>query len=103
MKYSAALSLFLSCGPSAIIAAPVAQGATPALAIRGDTHQPQGQSQGQPQASPQATPQGSSATGQKAQKSGNEGLMDKIEKILKDILGGVSPNIMVACFILNLG
>jgi hypothetical protein len=29
--------------------------------------------------------------------------MDKIEKILKDILGGVSPNIMVACFILNLG
>lgn len=84
MKYSAALTLFLACGPSAIVAAPVAQGAaTPALALRGDTAPPQ------PQGSPHPVSQGSSASGQKGQQSGNEGLLDKVEKILKDILKGV--------------
>lgn len=81
MKYSTALTLFLACGPSAIMAAPVAQGATPALALRDDGPQAQ--------PSPQAAPQGSSATGQQGQQSGNEGLLDKVEKILKDVLGGV--------------
>jgi hypothetical protein len=81
MKYSTVLTLFLACGPSAIMAAPVAQDATPALALRGDGPQPQ--------ASPQTAPQGSTATGQKGQKSGNEGILDKVEKILKDVLGGV--------------
>ncbi|CRG87226.1 hypothetical protein PISL3812_04243 [Talaromyces islandicus] len=85
MKYSTALTLFLACSPSAIIAAPVAQDATPALVVRNDSPQPQGQ----PQASPQTGPQGSSATGQKGQKSGNEGILDKVEKILKDVLGGL--------------
>jgi hypothetical protein len=84
MKYSTALTLFLACGPSAIMAAPVAQAATPALALRGDGPQPQ--------ASPQVAPQGSSASGQKGQKSGNEGILDKVEKILKDVLGGVCSN-----------
>lgn len=84
MKYSTALTLFLACGPSAIMAAPVAQDATPALALRGDGPQTQ--------ASPQTAPQGSTATGQKGQKSGNEGILDKVEKILKDVLGGVCSN-----------
>lgn len=92
MKYSTALTLFLACGPSAIMAAPVAQGATPALALRGDGPQGQGQGQGQAQASPQAAPHGSSATGQQGQESGNEGVLDKVEKILKDVLGGVCPH-----------
>lgn len=77
MKYSTALTLFLACGPSAIMAAPVAQGVAPALGLRND---------GPPaQASPQAAPAGSSASGMKGQKAGNEGTLDKVKEILEDL------------------
>ncbi|KAH8702360.1 hypothetical protein BGW36DRAFT_356484 [Talaromyces proteolyticus] len=84
MKCSAIIALALACGPAAIMAAPVATSTDPTTALLAVREEG-----AQPQASSQATPQGSSAMGSQGQKSGNEGILDKVEKILKDILGGL--------------
>lgn len=74
MKYTTALTVLLAFGPATtILAAPLTQ--DPASALT---------------AGPAPAPGGSSSQGMSGSSMGNEGLLDKVEKLVKDILGGVS-------------
>lgn len=80
MKYTTALTVLLAFGPATILAAPLTQDPTSALTA--------GPAPGGAGAHPPAG--GSSSQGLSGSSSGNEGVLDKVEKILKDVLGGVS-------------
>jgi hypothetical protein len=80
MKYTTALTVFLAFGPATILAAPLTQDPTSALTA--------GPAPGGQGATPPAG--GSSSQGLSGSSMGNEGVLDKVEKILKDVLGGVS-------------
>lgn len=80
MKYSAALTLCLAFGPATILAAPLIQDPT---AVAPSPQQNGGNR-------PAAPAPSSASQGLSGQSSGNEGLLDKVEKIIKDVLGGVS-------------
>lgn len=82
MKYTTALTVLLAFGPATtILAAPLTQDPASALTA-GPAPGPGGQ------AAP--APGGSSSQGMSGSSMGNEGLLDKVEKLVKDILGGVS-------------
>ena len=82
MKYTTALTVLLAFGPAtSVLAAPLTQDPTSALTA--------GPAPGG-QASP--APGGSSSQGMSGSSMGNEGLLDKVEKIVKDVLGGVSSS-----------
>ncbi|EED18104.1 hypothetical protein TSTA_118700 [Talaromyces stipitatus ATCC 10500] len=84
MKYTTALTVLLAFGPATtILAAPVSQDPTSAL-----TGAPSGQNEGAKQPAAGPAP-GSSSQGLSGSSSGNEGLLDKVEKIVKDVLGGL--------------
>lgn len=87
MKYTTALTVLLAFGPvTTILAAPLTQ--DPASALTAGPA-PGGQDEGAKQpAGP--TPGGSSSQGMSGSSMGNEGLLDKVEKLIKDVLGGVS-------------
>ena len=100
MKYTTALAVILALGPAAnVFAAPVSQDVGSALSARtespsqGSTGSPsRGQTQGTGKAtSPVA---GSSSEGSSGASSGSEGLLDKVEAIIKDVLGGVCSSLM---------
>lgn len=100
MKYTTALAFVLACGPAAILAAPVAQGATSALTSRQEGAAPAGQSaqgpaQGSAQGPAQGATGGSASQGLSGQSSGNEGILGYVEEIVKEVLGSVS---LFICF-----
>jgi hypothetical protein len=81
MKYTTALTVLLAFGPATtILAAPLTQDPGSALTA--------GPAPSGGQAAP--APGGSSSQGMSGSSTGNEGLLDKVEKIVKDVLGGVS-------------
>ncbi|KAI7969349.1 hypothetical protein EIK77_002419 [Talaromyces pinophilus] len=79
MKYTTALTVLLAFGPATtILAAPLTQDPGSALTA--------GPAPSGGQAAP--APGGSSSQGMSGSSTGNEGLLDKVEKIVKDVLGG---------------
>lgn len=88
MKYTTALTVLLAFGPaSTILAAPLGQDATSAL-----TGAPAGGQEGGAK-QPAGPAAGSSSQGLSGSSSGNEGVLDKVEKILKDVVGSVSSSL----------
>ncbi|KAF3406781.1 hypothetical protein DPV78_001048 [Talaromyces pinophilus] len=80
MKYTTALTVLLAFGPATtILAAPLTQDPGSALTA--------GPAPSGGQAAP--APGGSSSQGMSGSSTGNEGLLDKVEKIVKDVLGGL--------------
>lgn len=84
MKYTTAITVLLAFGPAAnVLAAPLTQ--DPASAL---TAGPAPGGQASP--APAPAPGGSSSQGMSGASMGNEGLLDKVEEIIKTIIGGVS-------------
>uniref|UniRef100_A0A093X712 Otogelin n=1 Tax=Talaromyces marneffei PM1 TaxID=1077442 RepID=A0A093X712_TALMA len=85
MKFTTALTVFLAFGPATVLAAPLTQDATSAL-----TGGPAPGGPGEGAKAPAGPPMGgSSSQGMSGSSMGNEGLLDKVEKILKDVLGSL--------------